>query len=447
MRFHHAVACALMMLSVAAGCGDDEGGAGGAGAAGAGGSGGQGGTGGQGGEAPLELETLRGDVPYDQAPEASAEELAALRASSLDVATFLVRQQAASAPNAVVSPHSLNQAFGQLYGGSRGELHASIAAALGFTIGDRVHEALNAQQRALEARRQPGADDEPRLEVSRANGLFTDEALAAQVEAPFLDLLSQHYDAGIGLVPIQDDLDQAVALVNRWVSDRTNQRIQDLIPPQEPPVTMFVVNALYFAASWEDDFSPEVTDEATFTRASGAEISVDMMHGGARDGRWAEHEGWSAATLPYLDPSLEMVILLPDEDRRAELEASLDAEILGGVLDALEPSRIDLSLPKFTLSTGTVSLKEPLMSRGLLSSGELAFPGSSIADVYHQVFVAVDEEGTEAAAATAVVVNVSGAGGLDAQHELVVDRTFYFVIHDASTGTILFVGRVDDPNG
>ena len=215
---------------------------------------------------------------------------------------------------------------------------------------------------------------------------------------------------------------------------------------------MIVVNALYFKASWAEAFEESLTRDETFTTWTGGSVSVEMMHAPLHEGSYGEGPGWQAVSMPYSDGQLEMLVILPAADTEAEFADSLGADALEAIFDGLQPSTVDLSLPKFDLMS-TWALRPVLESLGMqaaFENGEDFDPIASdmmpIFEVFHDVAIAIDEKGTEAAAATAVVFGEDGTGedpGVDAT--VVVDHTFYLVIRDRKAGAVMFFGRVGDP--
>jgi serpin B len=217
---------------------------------------------------------------------------------------------------------------------------------------------------------------------------------------------------------------------------------------------LVLVNALYLKAAWEDPFHESSTADADFHLADGTAVEVPTMlgHVGARVG---SGDGWRSARLPYVGGTLAMTVVLPDSGRLAEVEALVAERDWSAVLDAPSHARLELRLPRFTVRAGA-RLREVLVALGMPTAftDDADFSGLTveeplkISEVLHEAFVAVDELGTEAAAATAVVMQRAGAMP-EPPVPFVVDRPFLFVIHttghDVEDGTPLFVGRVADP--
>ena len=207
-----------------------------------------------------------------------------------------------------------------------------------------------------------------------------------------------------------------------------------------------LVNALYFKAPWQTPFDKGSTTSQAFHRADGSTVKVDMMHNSQNEGSFLRGSHFQAARLPYAGGSLAMTVALPAGGQ----EAAALREVLGSLTEDGDPG-LDISMPRWTFRTPT-DLKPPLQELGMTRAFDptaadfspmTAMESLFIAFVLHQTFIAVDEDGTEAAAATAVGM-ADSAGMLT--HPLVLDRPFLFVLHDTAHGTPLFVGRVADPS-
>jgi serpin B len=238
--------------------------------------------------------------------------------------------------------------------------------------------------------------------------------------------------------------------INTWVADQTEDKIAELIGPGvlTPLTRLVLTNAVYFKASWLTEFDAAATGPAPFTLTDGSTSEVQMMHNQTELG-YAELGGWQAVELPYAGEELSLVALLPAADT-PELDLSLDAAQLGSILDALAVQEVALTMPRFSFGC-PVDLKQHLQGLGMVDAFGAAADFSGIngeQDLYvqaalHEAFIEVNEEGTEAAAATAVVVGTRSAA-LPAL-ELTLDRPFLILIRDLETDAILFLGRVAQP--
>lgn len=266
----------------------------------------------------------------------------------------------------------------------------------------------------------------------------------------YLDALARYYGSGVRLADFAEQPESARQAINEWVAGQTEDRIQDLLP--EGSITgltrLVLINAIYFKADWEVPFEASATEPGEFTLLSGEAVSVDMMRQRRRF-QHAEAGGVEAIELEYKGGRFSMVLLVPQAGDTAFVE-ELSSESVAGILDQLRPKEVILRMPKFTF-TSEFALKPVLTALGM----EMAFvPNGAdfsgidgtrdlfISDVFHKAFVAVDEEGTEAAAATGVVIEATSAPPM-----LTVDRPFVFLIRDRETGAVVFIGRVVDPRG
>jgi len=246
--------------------------------------------------------------------------------------------------------------------------------------------------------------------------------------------------------------EEARVTINEWVSEQTEGRIKDLIPPGaiDALTRLVLTNAIYFNAAWSRPFEEERTEDAPFYRLDGSQVTVPMMRQVESFG-YATGEGYQAVELPYDGHELSMVILVPKEGEFETFEAALDVQRLEAILQDLRYTQVALSMPKFEIES-SFSLVDALAAMGMpvAFSDEADFSGMTgsrdltISDVVHKAFVSVDEAGTEAAAATAVIMKLTSAPMEPV--EMRIDRPFLFAIRDLQTGALLFVGRVVDPS-
>ena len=387
------------------------------------------------------------------APDA---DLAAVSAAEQAFAAELYRVLAADEGNLVVSPLSIHIALAMALGGAEGDTAAEMAQALQVAGLDpsALHGALNALDATLESRNrtEPPIDDrEQQVQVSVVNSLWGQDGFAFVQE--YLDLLARNYGAGIRLVDFRQAAEEARVAINAWVAEETNDRITDLIPQGsiDDLTRLVLVNAVYLDATWARPFDPEATFDAPFVRLDGSEVAVPTMHGYQLHALYAVGDGWQAIDLPYTGDELSMLVVVPDAGQFADVEGRLTGGLLDEVRTGLTPSVVDLSLPKFEIRN-QLSLVEALQALGISAAfdpGASDFTGISTGDqlyisgVIHEAFIAVDEAGTEAAAATAVIIGTTSMPtdivALD------IDRPFLFFLQDRATGALLFVGRVVDP--
>lgn len=388
---------------------------------------------------------------------APATDVAAASAAEQAFATELYRVLSAEEGNLVVSPLSIHLALAMALGGAGGDTASEMADALEVAGIDPavLHAALNALDTTLESRNrtEPPIDDrEQKVQLSVVNSIWGQEGFGF-VQA-YLDLLARNYGAGIRLVDFQQAAEEARIAINAWVASQTNDLITDLIPQGalDSLTRLVLVNAVYLDATWALPFDPEATFDAPFIRLDGSEVSVPTMHAYMLSSLYASGDGWQAIDLPYTGDELSMLVVVPDQGRFAEIEALVAAGLVDDVRAGLGQAIVDLGLPKFEMRK-QLSLVEALQALGMSAAfdpGTADFTGISTEDqlyisgVIHEAFIRVDEAGTEAAAATAVIIGTTSMP--DNVIALDIDRPFLYFLQDRATGALLFVGRVVDPS-
>ncbi|WP_438008885.1 serpin family protein [Sorangium sp. So ce321] len=382
-------------------------------------------------------------------PAVPAADLKELVRGNTDFALALYQQLAGMPGNLFYSPYSMSSALAMTYAGARGATETEMAGALRFTLPqERLHPAFNALDLAL-ARRGEGAEgkDGEGFRLKVANALWGQ--VGSSFAPSFLDVLAESYGAGLRVVDFAQAPDEARGIINGWVAERTEDRIKDILPEGaiRPATRLVLTNAVYFNAAWQFPFGEEDTAPGDFTLLDGTAVSVPMMNGSAQVG-YGEGDGYEALELPYDGGELSMVLVLPAEG--GELEAGLDRERLEGVIGSLGTRSVTMTLPKFKFESTLdlvpqlAELGMPIAFTGLADfSGIDGQGGLFISDVLHKAFVSVDEAGTEAAAATAVVIGETSA---PEPATIRFDRPFLFFIRDIETGAVLFVGRVMNPS-
>jgi serpin B len=385
--------------------------------------------------------------------ERLAELAAGNAAFALDLHRWLAENEGG---NTFLSPYSISTAFAMTYAGARGETATEMREALHYTLGEDIHPALSELDTKLESRAQAeeSGDDEEgdRFQLSTANSIWAQKGLP--LADTYRTLLDEHYGAGVQEADFRTDPEGERKRINEWVEEQTEDRIEDLLPPDsiKPRTVMVLTNAIYFMASWAEDFDPENTEDRSFTALDGSTSTVPMMKQNL-EADYAELPRAQAIELPYLGGDVSMVLLVPDEGEFEAVEGDLDSDYLFGVFEELGEASGDLRMPKFEYEFKT-KLKEPLRALGMkkpftrsadfLGMVEGDGPEMYIDEGYHKAFVSVDEEGTEAAAATAVTMAVTSVNVTQESFDITVDRPFLFFIRDRPTDAVLFLGRVTD---
>jgi serpin B len=355
--------------------------------------------------------------------------------------------------NVFFSPFSVTSALGMTLAGAQGATETEMAAALHVTGEEAAwHSALGALTRDLNGDLHRG------YTLHIANRLFGQEGYP--FEADFLAICADDYGAPLEEWDFISDPEGGRQRVNAWVEEQTQDRIVDLLPEGSvnDGTRLVLANAIYFLADWATAFDPDDTGDTTFTRLDGSTVTVPMMNMNLED--LEEHgveTGWTAEAgvlrMPYKDDEVSMVVLVPHEvDGLPDLEASLDASLWAEALGSLGVGDAPIGLPRLEIDykTNLIPHLQALGVEAAFDSGAADFTGIAtppedgnlyITGAFHQAFVKVDEAGTEAAAATGVVV-----GNDSAPMPIIADRPFLFVIQDDLTGAVLFIGRVTDPS-
>lgn len=405
------------------------------------------------GEARVPGEMLRSQETRISSPDVGPDELAELVAGNNAFALDLYRDLGDDADkgNLFYSPYSISQALAMTYAGARSTTAQQMSETLHFTLSqERLHSTFNALDQALTTRVQEEDQEGTHFQLNIANALWGQQGYTFLSD--YLDTLARHYGAGLQLIDFQAAPEQAQQDINAWVSEQTKEKIRDLLPPGaiDTLTRLVLTNAIYFNASWKYPFKEDATQDAPFFLLSGAEIFVPTMRQVETLG-YAAGENYEVIELPYAGDTMSMLILLPDAGTFAAFEAALDLSRLNTLVEAVASERIALTLPKFSFDA-RFQLSNTLAEMGMpdaFSPQEADLSGMAgnrdlyIQDILHKAFIAVDEAGTEAAAATGVVIGVTSAPA--DPREVTVDHPFIFIIRDNASGALLFVGRVTNP--
>jgi serine protease inhibitor len=350
--------------------------------------------------------------------------------------------------NLFISPYSISTALAMTYGGARGNTQKQMKKALRFSLDqEKLHPAFAELQNGLNKLQEAGNFD-----LCVANSLWPQHNYKFLDE--YLSLTKKYYGVTITPVDYVNARESARKKINKWVEAKTKEKIKDLIPPEylNDLTRLVLVNAIYFKGHWANQFDPTKTKDALFYVSPIKSVKASMMTQ-TEDYKYAEFRSLQIIELPYFGKDLSMLILLP---RRIEgitkIEGELSIENLNFWRTGLQKQKVIVFLPRFT-STFKLDLCEALKTMGMIDAfvfGQANFAGMDgrpnwlfIGAVIHQAYVDVNEQGTEAAAATAVVGGLGGAGALPPTFR--ADHPFLFLIQENKTGSILFIGRVTDP--
>ena len=396
---------------------------------------------------------VRSDRERNDSPQATAQDLRASVRGNNNFAFDLYRALSDGEGNLFFSPFSISQALAMTFAGARGETERQMMNTLRYGLPQgRLHPSFNALERELTSRgRVLEGEENQFFLLNIANAIWGQQGY--EFLPDFLDVLAENYGAGLRPLDFARMPEESRAKINDWVYQETQGKTRDLLPPEiiDSFTRLILTNSIYFNASWSWPFDNRLTEERPFHLAEGGGVRVPMMSETSDDFYgYAAGEDCQAVDLPYSWGEMSMTILLPDERKFEEFEDLLDAEALGRILDDIEIDHITLTMPLFKFES-EFSLGEILPGMGMPGafgpgadfSGMTGDRELHISAVIHKASVSVDERGTEAAAATGVVMQTSGP--VKEPIPVTVDRPFMFLIRDRATGTVLFLGRVMNP--
>jgi serpin B len=401
---------------------------------------------------PAAAEVLESDKERITSPDVSPSEQALLVEGNSAFAFELYQKLKEKGGNLFYSPYSISLALAMTYAGARGETAQQMADALQFMLEqDRLHPAFNWLDAELASRGEGAAGkDGEGFRLNVVNAIWGQKDY--EFLPSFLDVLAENYGAGLRILDFITETEKSRLAINDWVSDQTEERIEDLIPQGaiDALTRLVLTNAIYFNAAWENPFNEDITADGPFYLLDGGQVTVPMMKQTESFG-YTEGEGYQAVELQYDGGELSMVILLPASGDFGVFEEGLQAQQVCDIISGLQLTEVALTMPQFEFDS-EFSLKDTLAEMGMpiAFSSNADFSGMTdnrelfISDVVHKAFVAVDEAGTEAAAATAVIMKLTAVP--EPPVKVTIDRPFIFLIRDIDTGAILFVGRVLNPS-
>jgi serpin B len=352
--------------------------------------------------------------------------------------------------NLFFSPGSISTALAMTYAGAAGSTEAEMARTLHFNLPpDRLHDAMSALQASWKT-----SDPKQGFHLQVANRLWGQEGRT--FSPSFLELTRTKYGAEVARLDFARKPEAARQAINQWVEQQTADKIKDLIPSADVITNVWLVltNAVYFKGDWSTRFDKNLTREGDFHVSATEKRKVALMHRQDRF-RHAALDDLQVLELPYGDKSLSMVVILPQKvDGLADVEAKLTADNLKKWLSAGQVEPVVVYLPKFK-TTSQFELSKTLATMGMPSAFDrdaADFTGMTgmrdlyISAVLHKAFVDVNEEGTEAAAATGVVMAPRSVPAKAKQLPVFrADHPFLFLIRDNRNGAILFLGRFVQP--
>jgi serpin B len=398
-----------------------------------------------------QAELIQADLPRlaePQVDEAQMEQLVQGNNSFAFDLYHAIREE--SADNLIYSPYSISLAFSMVYAGARGQTEAEMAQVLHFLPQDEHHPALNALDQYLASLAEDEDEDEEngRFQLNIANAVWGQVGLP--FEEAYLATLAQQYGAGLRASDFVEQPEEARQEINDWIAEQTEERIEDILPPGaiDSTTRLVLANAIYFNAGWLFPFTADETQDGPFTLLDGSQVDVPLMRHGAARIPYGEGTNYQAVVLPYAGQGVEMLVIVPEAGHFEAVEAALNSDFLNQVRGQAQVRDVQLTMPRFEFDTD-LDLQALLTKLGMENpfggaadfSGILAGGGLFISDALHRGTITVDEEGTEAAAATAIAV----AESMLETAEVTMDRPFIFAIIEQDTGAILFLGRVMNP--
>jgi serpin B len=347
--------------------------------------------------------------------------------------------------NLFFSPYSISTALAMTYGGARGQTAEEMATAMHFALPqERLHPAFADLGKEL------NNDGKPRkAKLQIANRLWGQKDYG--FFPAFLKLSEDNYGAGLKEVDFVGDTEGARKVINAWVEEQTKDKIKDLLQPGILSVDtrLVLTNAIYFKAAWQRPFNPKATVDGPFHVAPGKQVKAKLMKASFR-ANFKDFGDVAVLELPYEEHEMSMILLLPKKkDGLADLEKGLTAARLQELVGKMSGHIVDVTLPKFKV-TAEFQLNEQLQALGMKRafgagadfSGMTSRGKLHISAVVHKAFIDLNEAGTEAAAATAVVMDVLSA---PPPGTFTADHPFAYVLRDNRTGSILFMGRLVNP--
>lgn len=351
--------------------------------------------------------------------------------------------------NLFLSPYSISTALAMVSAGARGQTEQDMAKTLEFPMipdREKLHQAFGLIIHQLNAQGQNGVFE-----------LVIADALWGQKDYKFLPdylaLIKTDYDGNLEQVDFKTQAEEARKTINAWVENKTRDKIKELIKPGmlDPLTRLVLTNAIYFKGKWAHQFKAERTQNSSFNLVSGEKITVPMMNQKEQFG-YAENDLLQVLEMPYVNDDLSMVVLLPKQaDGVKNLEKQLNADNLKGWTSGLRKREVQVYFPRFKM-TSQFELAGALSAMGMADafSDKADFSGMTgnrdlyISAVVHKAYVDVNEEGTEAAAATGVVMKLTSVKETPPP-VFRADHPFIFLIRDNHSGSILFMGRTENP--
>ena len=398
---------------------------------------------------------VQATVARDTNPQVPDGDLAAVVAGNTAFAMkAFPALNATSDSNTAFSPYSITMASALLAPGSAGATLSGIQQALSFTLPeDRLNPAFNKLDQLIAGKTTGGllSDGRQSPQLNNANAVWGQQGFS--IIPDYLKTLAVNYGAGLHLVDFINAPEDSRQIINSWVAGQTNNKIVNLLDPQSIRVDtrLVLTNAIWFKSSWASQFPPEATANKAFIRRDGSSSTATFMSQRFTV-PYVQTDGCQAIDLPYVGNNLSMLVIMPDPGTFDGFLTSLTPTVLGEITGKLAAKDIAFSMPKFSFASST-DLSNMLQFLGMSDAfhpGRADFSGIDgkrdlfVSDALHQAVISVDEKGSEASAATAIIIGTTGYP-VGPALTLAIDHPFVFLIRDQQTGLILFMGKVLDP--
>lgn len=345
--------------------------------------------------------------------------------------------------NVFISPLSVSMALGMTLNGANGETETAMQKTLGFE-GMNQDEINNAYKSLIALL----TSIDPKVQFEIANSIWSRNGF--QVEQEFVDINKNYFDAMVKSLDFSSSA--ATKTINSWVNDKTHAKIPTIVDAIPPDAVMYLINAIYFKGTWTFEFKKADTQNETFFVTDALQVETPFMRQTNNNFAYVQNDLFQAVDLPYGNEQFRMTVLLPAYNKGVDdIIEQLDSTSWSNWTHSFQQQKGTLQMPKFKLEyKKSLSAVLQAMGMGVAFSGSADFTGINkngnlfISEVLHKTFVDVYEEGTEAAAVTSVEISLTSVGG-PSGFFMRVDRPFLFAIREKSSGTILFIGKVNNP--
>lgn len=396
---------------------------------------------------------IRANAARIISPAVTEQEIEGLVNGSSDFSADLYRKISGDIDqNFVFSPFSISLGFSMVYAGAQGGTEAQLMEVFHYLAQEEHHQLLNAldqQLSSLSKVNQAAENEGAPFQLVIANAVWGQQGMP--FKESYLNVLAQQYGAGLQAVDFTQQPGQVTNIINSWIANQTEGRIENLLSSEaiSSKTRLVLTNAIYFKGSWATPFNASETELGTFTLNDGRTVQVPMMRRDPLRTTYIENADFQAIQLPYVGDDVYMLIILPHEGKFESVEQQLSSDFFVDTVRFMTVHDIALSMPRFAIETN-LPLAAYLKEMGVVDafnetkanfSGIFDQSNLFVSDAFHQSIILVDEQGTEATAATVAAMTLNALE----RTEMMIDRPFVFAIIDRETDTVLFLGRVVNP--